>query len=543
MDDKNFLIAIVLCVGVYAVWFGLVQPRMPGQPVAARPQNAVSSAAPSSATTAETGTSAPPSPISSKNLPKPMELKTPEAEIKISPLGASISSYRYRGPLGFVELVADPSPGIFSTWPDLVFSPVVSAKQEYLELSPQTEAIAMGGLHTLKKSPGFPAAAFEARLPSGLIVRKEFALPSAETLGVLRVTIRNPQKKAVSLSAWGLGLGPGLGTVPSEQGDNAKLWRAIGLFPPPPDRTVDALEHLKIGEHLAPWRWLAIDNRYFLTAAIASPQDFDRADVESSLVDGKTAPGLRIWAKSASLSAGEIKTYDIPFYVGPKSYTALERLHLGLERSVNFGWFDTLGRWALKLLQALHRLTGNYGWSIILMTIMLQAALFPLTFKGLKSMAKMRGLQPEIARLQQKFKSDPQRLNAEMMEIYKSKGVNPMGGCLPMLAQMPVFVALFNALRNSWELHGAPWILWVHDLSAHDPFYILPLLMGGVMFVQNRMNPAATADPTQAAMMNWMPIIFTFMFLKFPAGLVLYWLTNSLLSTLQQIALRKQLAA
>jgi YidC/Oxa1 family membrane protein insertase len=129
------------------------------------------------------------------------------------------------------------------------------------------------------------------------------------------------------------------------------------------------------------------------------------------------------------------------------------------------------------------------------------------------------------------------------MELYKAKGVNPMGGCLPMLLQMPVFVALFNALRNAWALHGSPWILWVHDLSAHDPFYILPLLMGGVMFVQTRMNPAAVADPTSAAMMKWQPVLFTFMFLNFPAGLVLYWTTNSMLSALQQILLRKHLAA
>jgi YidC/Oxa1 family membrane protein insertase len=132
-------------------------------------------------------------------------------------------------------------------------------------------------------------------------------------------------------------------------------------------------------------------------------------------------------------------------------------------------------------------------------------------------------------------------MNAELMEMYKKSGANPLGGCLPILVQMPIFIALFNALRNAWELHGAPWTLWVRDLSAQDPYYILPLVMGGVMFVQNKMNPPAVADPVQAKIFTYMPLLFTFMFLNFPAGLVLYWLTNSLLSLAQQILLKNRL--
>jgi YidC/Oxa1 family membrane protein insertase len=248
-------------------------------------------------------------------------------------------------------------------------------------------------------------------------------------------------------------------------------------------------------------------------------------------------------AKSFVIPPGAERVWDIPYYLGAKSQTLLSRYQVGLERSIDFGFFAQLGRLILKVLNRIHRTTGNWGWSIVLMTFLIQALLLPLTIKSMKAMVIMKKLQPDISRLQQKYSKDPTRLNAEMMELYKKSGANPLGGCLPLALQMPVFIALFNALRNSWELHGAPWMLWVHDLSSRDPFYVLPVVMGGVMFLQNRMNPAATADPTQKTMMMWMPVIFTFMFLNTPSGLVLYWLTSSIISTSLQMGLRKRFEA
>lgn len=524
MEQKNLILAIVLSLGVVVGWSVLVEKRIiPGAP----PTTTASSAQKSSpASTSEAATGQQPSepaqatapqPVETKaqkNVRKTAELETAEAQISIATQGAGIVSYRYRGPLGWVQLVVDPVPGLFATAPNLTFAPQKSDK-------PQT-------------------AVFETSIGK-LRIRKEFEFKSTDSLSHLRLTFRNTGNDAAQLPAWALSLGPGLGTVPSEEKDNAKLWRAIGLFPPDEGKTQPKLERLKAGERMGPWRWLAVDNRYFLAAAFASPQDFGKVQMDPSTVAGKPAPFLRIDAQPALLVAGQEKSYDIPFYVGPKNFFKLQAIGDGLERSVNFGWFDTLGRWTLILLMKLHSLTGNYGWSIIILTVMIQLALFPLTFKSLKSMARMRKIQPEMAKLQQKFKDDPQRLNAEMMELYKAKGVNPMGGCLPMIAQMPIFVALFDALRGAWELHGAPWMFWIHDLSAHDPYYILPVIMGGVMYLQNTLNPAASMDPTQANMMKFMPLIFVFMFANFPAGLVLYWLTNSILSTLQQLALRKQL--
>jgi YidC/Oxa1 family membrane protein insertase len=215
---------------------------------------------------------------------------------------------------------------------------------------------------------------------------------------------------------------------------------------------------------------------------------------------------------------------------------------VGLERAIDFGVFAELGRGMLAALEWLHRATGNWGWAIVLLTLALQTLLLPLTWKSLRAAAVMRKVQPEISRLQQRYADEPQKLNAEMMELYKRAGANPLGGCLPMVLQMPIFIALFNALRNSWELHGTGWILWIHDLSAKDPFYALPIVMGGLMYFQGKLNPPA-GDPSQQKMMAMMPLVFTFMFLKFPSGLVLYWLTNSLVSTTLQLALKDRLEA
>jgi YidC/Oxa1 family membrane protein insertase len=290
------------------------------------------------------------------------------------------------------------------------------------------------------------------------------------------------------------------------------------------------IEKFKPGQASGSYRWVGVDNRYFLAAVLTEKEP-------PSAVEARFPPQVVLTFAGTSLAPGASRTWELPYYIGPKGNTWLSRYQAGLDRSIDFGFFAQLGRFVLKVLDRLHGYTGNWGWSIILLTLLLQLVLFPLTYKSLKAAAAMKRLQPEIARLQQKYSKEPGRLNTEMMELYKKHGANPLGGCLPMLLQMPIFVALFNALRNAWELHGAAWIFWIKDLSAKDPYYVLPLIMGGLMYAQSRLNPPS-ADPAQAGMMKMMPIIFTFMFLKFPAGLVLYWLTNSLGSTVQPIALK-----
>ncbi len=479
-----------LSIAVYALWFGLVEKR------AAPPKPAPGSELP---VKRETPASEP-APDR-----KALEQEAPSAqlgraEVRIHPRGAALVSCRYREPLGTVELVHDPRPGFLATWPELTF---------------QRDPKASGVLSAMR--------------PDGVRILKEFIPEGEGTLPRLRLTLTNAGNKTVESGAWTISLGPGLGTIPSEESENPKLWRALGLLAGQKG-LAGKVEVFKPGTRSPAYRWVGVDNRYFLAALLASPEDF--AELESRL-----PPQVILTAKSASLPPGASRAWEIPYYLGAKGHTWLSRYRAGLERSIDFGFFAQLGRLALRILDRLHRLTGNWGWSVILLTILLQILLFPLTYKSLKATAAMKRLQPEIARLQQRYAKEPQRLNAEMMDLYKKQGANPLGGCLPMLLQMPVFIALFNALRNAWELHGAPWILWIKDLSAKDPYYVLPLLMGGLMFLQGRLNPPS-ADPAQAKIMSWMPLIFTFMFLNFPSGLVLYWLTSSVLSTLQQIALK-----
>ena len=220
---------------------------------------------------------------------------------------------------------------------------------------------------------------------------------------------------------------------------------------------------------------------------------------------------------------------------------------MGLEKTVDFGFFGFLGKLATSALFALYGLTNNYGWAIIIMTIIIQILVLPLTLKSFRAMAGMKKIQPIMKEIQTKYKNDPKRLQVEMMNLYKTHKVNPFGGCLPMLLQLPIFWALFQTLRNAYELRYSPWILWVKDLSASDSlfymgsiaFNMLPLIMGLIMFLQQKMT-TATSDPTQRKMMYIMPIIFTLMFWGFPSGLVLYWLTNSVVSIFVQFfVLRK----
>jgi YidC/Oxa1 family membrane protein insertase len=195
--------------------------------------------------------------------------------------------------------------------------------------------------------------------------------------------------------------------------------------------------------------------------------------------------------------------------------------------------------WAL---QAIYKLVGNWGWAIVTLTIILKLIFFPLSAASYKSMAKMRLLTPRLMQLKERFGDDKQRLNQEMMRLYQTEKVNPLGGCLPILVQIPVFIALYWVLLGAVEMRGAPWILWIHDLSAPDPFYILPVVMMASMFVQTKLNPTPP-DPIQAKVMMMMPLIFGFMFFWFPAGLVLYWVVNNILSIAQQWQITRMIEA
>ena len=221
-------------------------------------------------------------------------------------------------------------------------------------------------------------------------------------------------------------------------------------------------------------------------------------------------------------------------YIGPKDHKVLTAIDVRLTDVIEYGFFTFISRPLFMLLQFLHSVFGNWGWSIVCMTLLIRLVLFPLTYKGMVSMNKLKALSPKIKELQAKYKGDKQKLNTHMMELYKKHGANPMGGCLPMILQIPVFFAIYRVLQNAIELKGAEWIFWVHDLAIKDPYYILPVAMGITMFIQQRITPTNFTDPMQEKIMKFLPLIFTFFFITFPAGLTLYWFTNNLFSIAQQ---------
>jgi len=221
-------------------------------------------------------------------------------------------------------------------------------------------------------------------------------------------------------------------------------------------------------------------------------------------------------------------------YIGPKDHEILIAIDPKLTDVIEYGFFTFISRPLFSLLQFLHSLTGNWGWSIVAMTMLIRLVLFPLTYKGMVSMNKLKALSPKIKELQAKYKGDKQKLNTHTMELYKKHGANPMGGCLPMLLQIPVFFAIYRVLQNAIELKGAAWIFWVKDLAVMDPYYILPVAMGITMFLHQRITPTNFTDPMQEKIMKFLPLIFTFFFVTFPAGLTLYWFTNNLFSIAQQ---------
>jgi YidC/Oxa1 family membrane protein insertase len=237
------------------------------------------------------------------------------------------------------------------------------------------------------------------------------------------------------------------------------------------------------------------------------------------------------------------KAFSFKGYVGPKDYKELDAIDPVLTNAIEYGWFTFAAAPLFKVLMWLHGIFGNWGWAIIGLTLLIRMVLFPLTYKGMLSMQKMKEVAPKIKELQAKYKGDPQRMNAAVMETYKKHGANPLGGCLPLLLQIPVFFAIYRVLLNAVELQGAPWILWVSDLSRMDNYYILPILMGVTMFYQQHITPNNFTDPMQEKIFKYLPIIFTFFFITFPSGLVLYWFVNNLFSIAQQFIVNKQFEA
>ncbi|MEO7742133.1 MAG: membrane protein insertase YidC [Usitatibacter sp.] len=285
--------------------------------------------------------------------------------------------------------------------------------------------------------------------------------------------------------------------------------------------------------------WVAIIQHYFVSAWLPKP-GVEREFFTSRVADNLYTAGVVV--PVASIAPGAATSIEVPLYIGPQETDKLRAVAPGLDLVVDYGWLTILAAPLFWLLKWIHSLVGNWGWSIILLTVMIKSVFYPLNAKAGRSMAQMKVLAPKMEKLKQMYGEDRQKMNQAMMELYKTEKINPLGGCLPILVQIPVFIALYWVLLASIELRHAPWLGWIQDLSAADPYYILPVIYAVSMFVQTRLNPQP-ADPVQARIMLFMPIMFSVFFLFFPSGLVLYWVVQNLLSILQQWHINRTLAA
>jgi YidC/Oxa1 family membrane protein insertase len=284
--------------------------------------------------------------------------------------------------------------------------------------------------------------------------------------------------------------------------------------------------------------WIGMIQHYFVSAWVpppSAPREYYARTVDKNLYSIGSIVALPALAPNATA------TSQSTLYVGPQDQNALAKIAPGLYLVVDYGWLTVLAKPIYSLLSFLHGIVGNWGWAIVLLTVLIKAAFYPLSAASYKSMAKMKEVSPRLMKLRVQYGDDKQKMNVAMMELYKTEKINPLGGCLPIVVQIPVFIALYWVLLASVEMRNAPWILWVKDLSTPDSWLILPLLMMGTMWIQYKLNPTPP-DPVQARVMILIPLIFGVMFFFFPAGLVLYWLTNNILSIAQQWYVTKKIA-
>ncbi len=453
----------------------------------------------------------------------------PSARITFTSKGAAIKTYLFKDVIGDVDLTPYKGEGFFATLPQLDFAE-----------SKRTQ----------------DSITFTADLAAGVQLSKTYQF-TENGINKLSLSIDNKTKSEITTPAFEFNFGPGLSTVKSELKDNERESKAVYLIQEEGKKNPTLVKFGPKDDSPASgadWIWAGVENRYFLSVLIPQGWTAGTLSTRKEVVTTQPrlwglmgtaeveGPQLSINVPAQTVAAGTVKTLESDFYFGPKDYQQLEKLPYHLGRSIEFGFFGALGRLARNVLETFYGWTGNYGVAIIMLTVLLQLILGRFTLMSLKSSLKMKQVQPEMKRLQEKYKGNPEVLNREMLALYQKHKINPLSGCLPMLIQLPIFLALFNALRTSWSLHGAGFMLWITDLSSKDPYYILPILMGAVMFFQQRATMPAGMDPTQAAMFKYMPLIFTLLFMNFPSGLVLYWLTNSLITFGIQTLANKKLA-
>ena len=369
--------------------------------------------------------------------------------------------------------------------------------------------------------------------PSGLKVTKTFTFKRGDYLVSINHIIENKTGKL-----WqGRQYGQFQRTEYDEPGKSRLLYTFSGGAVSTPESPYEKIDF----DEMAEWKpeqsyttngWIAMLQHYFVSAWVPSTQNsanhfYTRATSDQRYILGMTE-------EQRSVESGAIEEFRTQLYIGPKDQDILEKIAPNLELTVDYGFLYIIAKPLFWLLQQIHSLVGNWGWAIIFLTFLIKLIFYKLSEASYRSMANMRKLAPKFQSIRERYGDDRQRMSQAMMEIYKKEKVNPMSGCWPMLVQIPVFISLYWVLLESVELRQADFMLWITDLSSKDPFYVLPLLMGASMYVQQKLSANPSLDPMHQKIMQFLPLIFTLFFMLFPAGLVLYWVVNNILSITQQ---------
>jgi len=554
---KRVLIAIVLCILVLVLWEKFFIPKR--QPVPPSTSPKVEQAAPAPAKTAEaqpqpsrTPTSEVPA-ATTPSLPSPtarasrdVVVDTPLYRAVFTETGGRLKSFvlkKYR------ETFDQNSPGMElvkeSKIEDLPLAfnfanhPVAA-----LDLAPYVadqESLTVGGDQN-------KSLIFNYEAPGWLRITRQYLFSGDNYIMELTVRVQNlgtqPLEDSSTLSLVNIPFSSDAGSRYSFQGPALLI--------------NDKLEETKLKKIKAetqlpgPVGWFAYTNQYFIMAVV--PLDLAPNHAQLKVLDTATQMvETTFLGPKIVLQPGVQQEFHYKVYVGPKEVKTLKAAHAKLEKAVNFGWFDVIAQPLLICLKFFYRFTHNYGVAIILLTVLIKILFWPLTHKSYVSMQAMKKLQPKMAKIKEKYKDDKEKMNQEVMQLYRTYKVNPLGGCLPMVLQIPVFFALYRVLYSSIAMRHAPFFLWINDLSAPDRLYVgfnipylgglpvLTILMGVSMFLQQKMSPTSV-DPRQEKMMLMMPVVFTVFFVNFPSGLVLYWLVNNVLSIGQQYYINKKAA-
>jgi len=330
-----------------------------------------------------------------------------------------------------------------------------------------------------------------------------------------------------------------------EPGKSRMLYTFTGGAVSTPEKPYEKIEFKKMAE----WKpaqsystggWVAMLQHYFVSAWVPGPKEVNHLFTRV-LGDGRYILGMT--GDETAVASGASQSFLTGLYVGPKDRQRMEKVEPNLILTVDYGVLTVIADPLFWSLKQIHNVVGNWGWAIVAVTFLLKLLFYPLSAASYRSMANMKKLTPKFQSIRERYADDRQRMSQAMMELYKTEKVNPFSGCWPMLVQIPVFLALYWTLLESVELRQADWILWITDLSAKDPFYVLPLLMGATMFIQQKLSANPGLDPMQQKIMQWMPVIFTAFFMLFPAGLVLYWVVNNTLSIAQQAYITRKIEA